>query len=192
MPQDADDLRDVYVAGVGGGLGAQHATTEAGCEGEACRGEGTDAPDTDGAGTAAFAGPGNQTPTTGNGNAFNRCNRVSRQAQRLARRSARTAPRRASHEQPQARPPLAPPRPPPRRRRPQAPRRSQALQASSTSRQPQPEGWTMSRRTKTLTTLATSPASAPSPPSPRRRAPPARLAPGSPTWLPSRPPCPPA
>ena len=59
VPQDTDALIDVYDARVNGGLDAQHAVAPPGCAGEACRGQGTSAPQTPGSGTAVFQGQGN-------------------------------------------------------------------------------------------------------------------------------------
>ena len=60
VPQDKDSNLDVYDARVEGGLASQHpASPAAPCEGEACRGQGSTAPSSQGAGTAAFHGPGN-------------------------------------------------------------------------------------------------------------------------------------
>jgi hypothetical protein len=64
VPQDDDELVDAYDARVGGGLDAQHPAPPAPpCEGEACRGAGSEVPPASGAGTAVFQGPGNPTPT---------------------------------------------------------------------------------------------------------------------------------
>jgi hypothetical protein len=59
VPQDGDLATDVYDARVEGGLTSQHPQPDASCEGEACRGQGSSAPNSQGAGTAAFQGPGN-------------------------------------------------------------------------------------------------------------------------------------
>jgi hypothetical protein len=55
---DADNSIDVYDARVGGGF-PEPPAQPAICESEACTGPGTSAPDTSGAGTAVFEGPGN-------------------------------------------------------------------------------------------------------------------------------------
>jgi hypothetical protein len=62
VPQDTDQLTDVYDVRVDGGLASQHPSQPLVCEGEACRGTGTTAPQGQGAGTAVFQGPGNPTP----------------------------------------------------------------------------------------------------------------------------------
>jgi hypothetical protein len=63
VPQDDDELVDAYDARAGGGLAAQHpAPPPAICEGEACRGAGSEVPPVNGAGTAVFQGPGNPAP----------------------------------------------------------------------------------------------------------------------------------
>jgi hypothetical protein len=61
VPGDGDGIQDVYDARVGGGLAAQHASSPPPCEvnSGACQGPGTGAPDTPGAGTGPFQGPGN-------------------------------------------------------------------------------------------------------------------------------------
>ena len=59
VPQDQDKLIDIYDASLGGGLSAQHRVIPPGCEGEACRGQGTTPPPTNGAGSAVFVGPEN-------------------------------------------------------------------------------------------------------------------------------------
>jgi hypothetical protein len=58
---DADNSTDIYTAHLGGGY-PEPPAQPAICEGEACRGGGTSAPNPIGAGTAAFEGPGNPTP----------------------------------------------------------------------------------------------------------------------------------
>jgi hypothetical protein len=57
VPQDKDDQLDLYDARVGGGI---EVVGEAPCEGEACKGPGTEAPSQLGAGSAEFVGPGNE------------------------------------------------------------------------------------------------------------------------------------
>jgi hypothetical protein len=59
VPQDKDDAIDVYAARVDGGLVSQYPAPPLVCEGEACRGAGSSASATTGAGTAVFQGPGN-------------------------------------------------------------------------------------------------------------------------------------
>ncbi|HET7485811.1 MAG TPA: hypothetical protein VFJ64_10625 [Solirubrobacterales bacterium] len=58
-PQDKDEMLDLYDARVGGGI---EAVEEVPCEGEACKGPGTEAPSQPGAGSAEFVGPGNEKP----------------------------------------------------------------------------------------------------------------------------------
>lgn len=62
VPQDKDQLLDIYDAGVGGGLASQHPVVPPSCEGEACRGAGTAPGTATGAGTASFEGAGNPPP----------------------------------------------------------------------------------------------------------------------------------
>jgi hypothetical protein len=60
VPQDGDDLADLYTAHVNGGFASQFATPAPGCTGEECRSAGTEPP----AGqptTQGFTGPGNKT-----------------------------------------------------------------------------------------------------------------------------------
>jgi hypothetical protein len=57
---DKDNLIDVYDARVGGGL-PEPPSQPAACEGESCRGASPAAPESSGAGTAVFQGPGNAT-----------------------------------------------------------------------------------------------------------------------------------
>jgi DNA-binding beta-propeller fold protein YncE len=59
VPQDADSLIDVYDASVGGGLAYQHASSPPACQGDACRGQASSAPSSQGAASATFSGPGN-------------------------------------------------------------------------------------------------------------------------------------
>jgi hypothetical protein len=61
VPVDKDQLTDVYDARVGGGLASQSPPPAAPpCEGEACKGASTAAPDQSSPGSASFSGPGNQ------------------------------------------------------------------------------------------------------------------------------------
>ena len=63
VPQDKDDLFDVYDVKVEGGLASQHATAPAQCAGDACRGvtgSPSGGPASAGPGTQFFHGPGNQ------------------------------------------------------------------------------------------------------------------------------------
>ena len=60
VPQDQDQLLDVYDVSVGGGLASQHQVPPPGCSGEECRGRGTSPPFASGASTAVFQGPGNR------------------------------------------------------------------------------------------------------------------------------------
>ena len=57
---DHDEYSDLYDARVGGGF--SEPPLPAPCEGESCRGEGSHAPASSGAGTAVFQGPGNPAP----------------------------------------------------------------------------------------------------------------------------------
>ena len=60
VKQDKDEeLYDVYDARVEGGIAAQNAVPVVPCEGEACLGAGTSAPNAQARGTATFNGPGN-------------------------------------------------------------------------------------------------------------------------------------
>jgi hypothetical protein len=59
VPQDKDQLVDVYDASVEGGLAYQHATPAVPCEGEGCRGQGSNPANNPGAGSSTFQGPGN-------------------------------------------------------------------------------------------------------------------------------------
>jgi len=56
---DTDDLRDIYDARVGGGFPEPDEQGTDPCEGEACRGDGSSAPDASAAGTAVIEHPGN-------------------------------------------------------------------------------------------------------------------------------------
>ncbi len=61
VPQDKDDLTDVYDVRVEGGLASQYTTPAVPCSsGEACRGAGTGAPSESSPGTLGFSGPSNQ------------------------------------------------------------------------------------------------------------------------------------
>ncbi len=63
VPQDQDEIEDAYDVRVGGGLAAQNQPPPPPpCEGEGCRGEASQASTSQGAGSAAFAGPGNPKP----------------------------------------------------------------------------------------------------------------------------------
>ncbi|MGH2975624.1 MAG: hypothetical protein ACRDLL_12255 [Solirubrobacterales bacterium] len=62
VPQDKDQLVDVYDVSVGGGLAYQHTVEPPPCDGEACRGAGSSVPEASGASTAAFAGAGDPPP----------------------------------------------------------------------------------------------------------------------------------
>jgi hypothetical protein len=84
VPQDTDQLVDVYDARVGGGLASQHASAPPGCAGEACRGAGSAAAGAQGAGSAAFSGPGNESQVQAKN-----CNPAAKRAQKLARASKR-------------------------------------------------------------------------------------------------------
>jgi hypothetical protein len=62
VPQDADQIQDIYDASVGGGLASQNQVLTPICEGEACKEGAREAPTSSSPGTATFAGPGNQKP----------------------------------------------------------------------------------------------------------------------------------
>jgi hypothetical protein len=63
VPQDRDELVDVYDARVDGGLASQHPASSPPCgSAEQCRGAGSGAPQSPGAGSAAFQGPANTSP----------------------------------------------------------------------------------------------------------------------------------
>jgi hypothetical protein len=66
--QDVDEHRDLYDARVNGGFPRPPATPAA-CEGEACRGAGTNRPSGSAAVTSGFAGPGNPKPQRANAKA---------------------------------------------------------------------------------------------------------------------------
>ena len=59
VPQDRDELIDVYDARVGGGVAGQNQVKPVPCEVEACLGPPPAAPDNPSAGSANFVGPGN-------------------------------------------------------------------------------------------------------------------------------------
>jgi hypothetical protein len=60
VPQDGDQLQDIYDVKTGGGLASQNqAPPPPPCEAEACRGPAGEAPSAASAGSAAFQGPGN-------------------------------------------------------------------------------------------------------------------------------------
>jgi hypothetical protein len=59
LPQDEDELLDVYDARLGGGIPPGGVAP---CGGEACKGQSSPAPQQPGAASAAFSGPGNQKP----------------------------------------------------------------------------------------------------------------------------------
>ena len=82
VPQDEDNLNDIYAVSVDGGLPSQHESRQPACTGEACRGAGTHAQGAQGAGSAAFSGPGNQ---ASEGSALRNCTPAAKRAQRLAR-----------------------------------------------------------------------------------------------------------
>jgi hypothetical protein len=63
--QDGDALLDIYDAHAGGGLQGQHEVAAVPCEGEACKGAGSSAPESTSAGSATFQGPGNQSGNPG-------------------------------------------------------------------------------------------------------------------------------
>jgi virginiamycin B lyase len=82
VPQDTDQLVDVYDASVDGGLPAQHAAPPPNCSGEACRGPSSSAAGAAGAGSAVFSGPGNEKQST-----LRNCGRGVSRAKKLARKS---------------------------------------------------------------------------------------------------------
>jgi hypothetical protein len=65
VPSDEDTQEDIYAVKVDGGLAYQHAVRPPSCEGEACAGASSQAPEGPGAGTGAFEGPGNPAPPSG-------------------------------------------------------------------------------------------------------------------------------
>ena len=69
VPQDRDDLVDIYDASVERGLAVQHATEPPGCLEDDCQGDPTPPPATPGSGSSTNTGPGNQgkdrSPATG-------------------------------------------------------------------------------------------------------------------------------
>ncbi|MBO0746761.1 MAG: hypothetical protein J2O47_00335 [Acidimicrobiaceae bacterium] len=77
VPQDADQLQDIYDASVGGGLPAQHQLPPAACTGEACQGNPTPPPGDPASGSSTFSGPGNQgkdrTPSPGASRHTHKC-----------------------------------------------------------------------------------------------------------------------
>jgi hypothetical protein len=60
VPQDADDLIDIYDASVGGGLASQHQPPPTACSGDACQGQMTPPPAVPSPGTNSLSGPGNE------------------------------------------------------------------------------------------------------------------------------------
>ncbi len=62
VPQDKDNLVDVYDARAGGGLAAQQQAAAVPCEGEACKGQPAVPPAVPSPGSSNFSGPGNQSP----------------------------------------------------------------------------------------------------------------------------------
>jgi hypothetical protein len=62
VPQDGDDLVDLYDARVNGGLASQFAVPHPGCSGEECRGAVTPPPASQSPLTPSFSGPGNAKP----------------------------------------------------------------------------------------------------------------------------------
>lgn len=87
---DRDNLFDVYAARVGGGLASQQPPADpAPCAGEGCRGAGSTPPANLGAGSAAFAGPGNAAPRPSCKEAARLARKHGRAAKRLRRQSGR-------------------------------------------------------------------------------------------------------
>lgn len=62
VPNDRDQLFDIYDARAGGGLASQQLVPDPPCSGEACRGSIATAPASQTAGSASFSGPGNVKP----------------------------------------------------------------------------------------------------------------------------------
>jgi hypothetical protein len=89
VSSDTDGRTNLYDARVGGGFAEPPPLP--GCEGEACRGAGTNAPGAAGAGTASFQGPGNQAQQHKRD-----CGLTARRAQQLSR-EAKSLRRRAKH-----------------------------------------------------------------------------------------------
>ncbi|HSS04262.1 MAG TPA: hypothetical protein VLK89_03610 [Solirubrobacterales bacterium] len=87
VSSDRDGATSLYDAHVGGGF--PEPPPLPGCEGEACRGAGTSAPSSSGAGTAAFQGPGNQAKghKADCGLTARRAQKLSREARSLSRRA---------------------------------------------------------------------------------------------------------
>ena len=96
VPQDADQLVDVYDARVNGGLPSQHPENQPGCTGDACQGPASPPPADPGSGSSSFAGPGNQgkdhTPASGGSTAKKKCKKGKKGKKcRKARKRSRTA-----------------------------------------------------------------------------------------------------
>jgi DNA-binding beta-propeller fold protein YncE len=62
VPSDADQLYDVYGVRTNGGIASQFAVAGPSCEGDACRGAGTQPAPASSPGSASFSGPGNPKP----------------------------------------------------------------------------------------------------------------------------------
>jgi hypothetical protein len=62
VPQDRDEIRDIYDARVGGGLASQHPSVLPSCSGEGCQGSPSKEPATPAAASVTFEGPGNAAP----------------------------------------------------------------------------------------------------------------------------------
>jgi hypothetical protein len=82
VDQDSDLNQDLYVVKVNGGLRSQQDNFVPGCEGEACRGQGSAAPGAATAASTAFRGAGNPVLRRN-------CARFARQARRLSRSAKR-------------------------------------------------------------------------------------------------------
>ncbi len=93
--QDEDGQVDVYAAKVDGGLASQNPQHTPSCTGEACRTASSKAPETQGAGSAVFSGPGNQ-PAGGVCAAAKRIKKLNQKAVTY-RRKSRALVRRARH-----------------------------------------------------------------------------------------------
>jgi len=94
VPQDADSLLDVYDASVDGGLVYQHVASAPACQGDACHGEASSAPNGQGAASAAFSGPGNQPPSSNKA----RCPKGKRKVRRAGKvRCVKSKPKKPGH-----------------------------------------------------------------------------------------------
>ncbi|MEX0973410.1 MAG: hypothetical protein WDZ46_09175 [Solirubrobacterales bacterium] len=95
--QDGDELLDLYVARIGGGIAAQWPSSPGeGCVGEECKGAPAAAPPALAPATPYFSGPGNPVQARSCRPAARRANRVARRAKRSLRQAKRTARSRVS------------------------------------------------------------------------------------------------